>query len=732
MPSRRLPRRARTLRPWRTSLPALITLCVASGAHAAADDRAPAAPAAAASSATPMPALPPTERELPAISVRASATADPTVGYQPRTSSIAGGDDRALKDIPQSVAVVSSSVMQDQQARSLDDVLGNISGVTQTNTLGGTRDAFIKRGFGSNNDGSVLVDGVRTPVLHSYLATIDRVEVLKGPASLLYGMQDPGGVINLVTRKPEDTFGGSISASRTSHGGSSAQFDLTGPLGQPGQVAGGTLAFRLTGEYDTSRYWRSFGRERDALIAPALSWHDANTSIDVSYQYVDYTTPFDRGTVLVNGRPDDALRYRRYEEAWAQSSGIQETLRARIEHRFSDAWRVRATYGWGRDRYAQNITRATAFNSTTGAMTRSADANLGRNDADQIATLGLLGNLTLAGMRHALYVGGEYERQRSFRGDTIRGAATRGFDLYDPVYGLLAPGGTVNAKQSDSLSKVHTYSMIVQDSVKLTDRLTAVAGLRWEDWQQESGMGRPFVFADRSHGNVWLPQFGLAYALTPSLTAYANVSRSFKPNVASNVTSPLAPEFGRVLEAGLKFSLKPGITGTLAAYQIDKRNVAVTVGDITSTIGTARSRGIELDVAGQITRHLSLIGSYAYTNANDRDSNTPLVNVARHTGSLFAVYDTALANLPGRWRFGGGARLVGARPGDTANSFTLPGYVTVDAFAAYETTIGKFPTRIQLNVKNLLDKTYYPSSNSNLIVAVGEPRLVTLTTTVSF
>lgn len=95
-------------------------------------------------------------------------------------------------------------------------------------------------------------------------------------------------------------------------------------------------------------------------------------------------------------------------------------------------------------------------------------------------------------------------------------------------------------------------------------------------------------------------------------------------------------------------------------------------------------------------------------------------------------YDTAIANLPGRWRFGGGARLVGTRSGDTANSFTLPGYVTVDAFAAYETTIGKFPTRFQLNVKNLLDKTYYPSSNNNLIIAVGEPRLVTLTTTVSF
>ncbi|KVZ17557.1 TonB-dependent siderophore receptor [Burkholderia stagnalis] len=719
MPVRRTPRRARAFRPLHASLPALITFCIASGAHAGTDDTAGAD-------------APPAAPALPTISVNASAVADPTIGYQPRTTSIAGAQDTPLEKIPQSVAVVSSSVMQDQQARSLDDVLGNISGVTQTNTLGGTRDAFIKRGFGSNNDGSVLVDGVRTPVLHSYLATIDRVEVLKGPASLLYGMQDPGGVINLVTRKPEDTFGGAISATRTSHGGAGATFDLTGPLGKPGQVAGGTLAFRLTGEYDTSRYWRTFGRQRDALIAPALSWHDANTSIDVSYQYVDYTTPFDRGTALVNGRLDDSLRYRRYEEAWSQSSGIQETFRARVEHRLSDAWRLRATYGWGRDRYAQTITRATSLNGATGAMMRSSDANLGRNDSDQIATLGLLGNVTLAGMKHALYVGGEYERQRSFRGDTIRGKATPGFNLFDPVYGLLAPGGTPSKTQSDSLSKVHAYSIVLQDSVNLTERLTAVAGLRWEDWQQESGMGRPFVYADRSHGNVWLPQFGLAYAITPSLTAYANVSRSFKTNVSSNAAAPLAPESGRVVEAGLKFNVARAITGTLAVYQIDKRNVAVTVDNVTSTIGAARSRGVELDVAGQLTRHWSVIGSYAYTNANDREANLPLINVARHTGSLFAVYDTALANLPGRWRFGGGARFVGARPGDTANRFTLPGYVTVDAFAAYETTIGKFPTRFQLNVKNLLDKTYYPSSNSNLIVAVGEPRLVTFTTTVSF
>ncbi|WP_241172656.1 TonB-dependent siderophore receptor [Burkholderia gladioli] len=715
-----------------------LTLALAGAAHTSAASAAdasgtaaPAAPAIAASSAAPA-----TEaaaaHTLPTVSVRGAAAAEPTVGYQPRTTSITGFPNQSVMKVPQAVAVVSSTVIEDQHARSLDDVLSNVSGIVQTNTLGGTRDAFIKRGFGNNDDGSILVDGMRSPVLHNYLAAIDRVEVLKGPTSLLYGVQEPGGVINLITRKPEDEYSGSISASKTNHGGAGGSFDLTGPIGGVGQVAGGTLAFRLTGEDNTSQYWRTFGRERDSLIAPALSWHDARTSIEIRYQYADYTTPFDRGTVLVNGRLDDALASRRYEEAWAQSSGIQEMFQAKVEHQLSDNWRVRAAYSWGRDRYGQYITRATAFNSATGALTRTADANLGRNDSNQIASIGLLGKLTLGGIRNDLYFGTEYERRREFRGDTIRGTATKGFTIFDPVYGLLPPGVVPSATQSDNLWKTHTYSFMAQDNVHLSERLTAVAGIRLENWQQFAGQGRPFVVADDSHGHVWLPTLGLVYALTPGLSAYVNTSRSFVPNSSVDGLAPLPPTTGRSVETGLKFELNHSVTGTLALYQIDKRNVAVTVNGVSQTIGAARSRGVELDLAGQITRHWSVIGSYAYTDAIDRQANVPLVNAARHTGSLFAVYDTSIASLPGQWRFGAGAHFVGRRAGDTANSFTLPGYALVDAFAAYETRIGKFPTKVQLNVNNLFNKVYYPSSNSNLIIAVGEPRLVTLTTTVSF
>lgn len=667
---------------------------------------------------------------LAPVTVTAPLDAVPTVGYQPRASSIAGPGDAPLTDIPQSVSVVSAQVIQDQSARSLDDILANVSGLVQTNTLGGTRDSFLKRGFGTNDDGSILRDGVRSPLLHNYPVTLDRVEVLKGPASLLYGIQGPGGVINMVTRKPEDTFSGSVSYLHSSHAQNTGSLDLTGPLAD---VAGGKLSFRLTGEVDEAPYWRtSGGVNRHSLIAPSLAWHDANTSILLNYQYTDYTAPFDRGTVLVNGHPRDDLRYVRYEEGWAQSSGIQETANVRVEHKFNDAWRMRAIYGWARDRYDQYLTRASAFNSNTGAMTRSSDANLGRNDSENLASLSLLGDVATGPLRHQLMFGFEYERQRDFRGDTIRGRATPGFNLFAPVYGLLSPGGVPSATQSDSLSRVTSYSGIFQDAVHIGERWIVSAGLRFQHYEQLSGVGRPFVVNDNSHGQKWLPQLGAVYKLTPAVSLYANYARSFVPNVSSNALTALAPETGRIYETGVKLEMARGLTSTLSVFQIDKQNVAVTVGDVTSTIGRARSRGVELDVAGQITPNFSVIGNYAYTDTRDLDNDVPLVNAPRHMGGLLASYAMAFDGIPGRWRLGGGARFVGARAGDAANSFTLPGYGVVDAFLAYDTRLNSFPTRIQLNVKNLLNKAYYPSSASNLIVAVAEPRVVLLTTTLSF
>jgi iron complex outermembrane receptor protein len=207
------------------------------------------------------------------------------------------------------------------------------------------------------------------------------------------------------------------------------------------------------------------------------------------------------------------------------------------------------------------------------------------------------------------------------------------------------------------------------------------------------------------------------------------------------IGSNIAPEEGTSWETGAKFDLNQRLSGTVAVYDIDKRNVLVSqLNTATSlveyrTAGKVRSRGVEIDVTGKITNNWSMIGSYAYTDARVTEDPTlagnALQNVALNTASLYLVYDFGAA-LPGRLRLGGGAHYVGDRPGDAANSFTLPSYVVADAFATYETKYQKLPVIYQLNVKNLFNTVYYPSAVSQYFIAMGDARRVSLSATVQF
>lgn len=221
-----------------------------------------------------------------------NTTVEATNGYQPLNTSTATLTNMPMLDIPQVVNTVSDKVLADQHATTLDEALYNVSNVVQTNTLGGTQDAFVRRGFGANRDGSIMTNGLRTVLPRSFNAATERVEVLKGPASTLYGILDPGGLINVVTKRPEKTFGGSLSATSSSFGGGTGQVDVTGP------IDGTRLAYRLTGEYQDEDYWRNFGTERSTFIAPSLTWFGDDATVTVLYSHRDYKTPFDRGTIF--------------------------------------------------------------------------------------------------------------------------------------------------------------------------------------------------------------------------------------------------------------------------------------------------------------------------------------------------------------------------------------------------------------------------------------------------
>ncbi|ENK7136944.1 TPA: TonB-dependent siderophore receptor [Enterobacter roggenkampii] len=673
-----------------------------------------------------------------------TVTADPntpaeaTNGYQPLNTSTATLTNMPMLDIPQVVNTVSDQVLEDQHATTLDEALYNVSNVVQTNTLGGTQDAFVRRGFGANRDGSIMTNGLRTVLPRSFNAATERVEVLKGPASTLYGILDPGGLINVVTKRPERTFGGSLSATSSSFGGGTGQVDVTGP------IDGTRLAYRLTGEYQDEDYWRNFGNERSTFIAPSLTWFGDDATVTVLYSHRDYKTPFDRGTIfdLNTKKAVDVDRKTRFDEPFNVTDGQSDLAQLNAEYRLNSQWTAKFDYSYSQDKYSDNQARVMAYDAKTGNLTRRVDATQGSTQRMHSTRADLQGNVDIAGFYNEILTGVSYENYDLLRTDMMRCKNVKGFNIYHPVYGKLNKCTTVSAADSDQTLKQESYSAYAQDALYLTDKWIAVAGMRYQYYTQYAGKGRPFNVNTDSRDEQWTPKLGLVYKLTPSVSLFANYSQTFMPqsSIASYI-GDLPPETSNAYELGAKFDLFDGVTANIALFDIHKRNVLYneSVGGetIAKTAGRVRSQGVEVDLAGSLTENTNIIASYGYTDAKvleDPDyAGKPLPNVPRHTGSLFLTYDIHNAIAGNTLTLGGGGHGVSRRSATNGADYYLPGYFVADAFAAYKMKL-QYPVTLQVNVKNLFDKTYYTSSiaTNNLGNQIGDPREVQFTVKMEF
>ncbi|HGH4644524.1 TPA: TonB-dependent siderophore receptor [Enterobacter roggenkampii] len=673
-----------------------------------------------------------------------TVTADPntpaeaTNGYQPLNTSTATLTNMPMLDIPQVVNTVSDKVLEDQHATTLDEALYNVSNVVQTNTLGGTQDAFVRRGFGANRDGSIMTNGLRTVLPRSFNAATERVEVLKGPASTLYGILDPGGLINVVTKRPERTFGGSLSATSSSFGGGTGQVDVTGP------IDGTRLAYRLTGEYQDEDYWRNFGNERSTFIAPSLTWFGDDATVTVLYSHRDYKTPFDRGTIfdLNTKKAVDVDRKTRFDEPFNVTDGQSDLAQLNAEYRLNSQWTAKFDYSYSQDKYSDNQARVMAYDAKTGNLTRRVDATQGSTQRMHSTRADLQGNVDIAGFYNEILTGVSYENYDLLRTDMMRCKNVKGFNIYHPVYGKLNKCTTVSAADSDQTLKQESYSAYAQDALYLTDKWIAVAGMRYQYYTQYAGKGRPFNVNTDSRDEQWTPKLGLVYKLTPSVSLFANYSQTFMPqsSIASYI-GDLPPETSNAYEVGAKFDLFDGVTANIALFDIHKRNVLYneSVGGetIAKTAGRVRSQGVEVDLAGSLTENTNIIASYGYTDAKvleDPDyAGKPLPNVPRHTGSLFLTYDIHNAIAGNTLTIGGGGHGVSRRSATNGADYYLPGYFVADAFAAYKMKL-QYPVTLQVNVKNLFDKTYYTSSiaTNNLGNQIGDPREVQFTVKMEF
>ncbi|MGH8451817.1 TonB-dependent siderophore receptor [Pseudomonas sp.] len=683
---------------------------------------------------------------LGATTISGASPSQDTTSYQPPPTSSVMRSQGLLLETPQTVNVVPAQVLRDQQPRNLDDALSNISGITQANTLGSTQDAVMLRGFGDNRNGSIMQDGMPLVQGRALNSTAERVEVLKGPASLLYGIQDPGGVVNIVSKKPELVQSTSLTVRGSTFGdgknGSGGNLDTTGPIGDSG------LAYRLIVDHEDEDYWRNFGTHRETLVAPSLAWYGDTTKVVFAYEHREFLSPFDRGTAIdpKTNHPLNIPSTRRLDEPFNNMEGRSDLYRLEVDHDLNEDWKAHFGYSWNRETYDASQVRVVKVN-TNGTLTRSMDGTQGALTTDRFATASLEGKVNVAGMQHDLVFGLDDEYRKIYRADLIRQSPRGVFNYNNPVYGNEVAGTTVSAPDSNQTDLLRSDSLFFQDAIHLTDQWILVGGARYQMYDQYAGKGVPFTANTDGNGQKWVPRAGLVYRYTDQLSFYGSYTESFKPN---STIAPLAnktvldgslePEQSKAWELGTKFDMPGRITASAALFNIEKRNVLVQVGDglasVYSVAGKVRSRGLELDASGQLTDNWSLIGSYAYTDAvvveDSKYKGNDLQNVAKNTASLSAVYDFGSILGGDQLRVGAGARYVGERAGDAANSFELPSYTVADAFATYDTKIDGQKVKFQLNVKNLFDRTYYTSSVNTQFVSVGDARQVSISSTLTF
>lgn len=669
--------------------------------------------------------------------------------YKPRQDASTLRTSAPALETAQMVSVVPAQVIKDQHPRNLDDALTNISGLTQANTLASTQDAIMMRGFGDNRNGSIMVNGMPVTQGRSMNAAVDDVEVLKGPASLLYGIMDPGGVVNVVTKKPSLDAHTSVTLSGSTYGsgksGTGETIDTTGPIGDSQH-----LAYRVVVDHVDEDYWRNFGSHHETLVAPSLAWYDDQTQIVASYQYRKFLTPSDRGTVLnpVTKQPLNVPATERLDEPFNNMWGESHLAQLTFDRQLGNDWKAHLGLSYNRETYDANQLRVTSVNTTTHVLSRANYATKDALSTDAYGVGYLDGKMNIAGFRNDIQVGADVEYRQYYRGKLIRQATQYSFNYLNPIYGREASPSTVSAADSAQTNKLHDQSVFFQDSVHLNDKWIVVGGLRFQNYHQLAGKGIPFHVNTDSSDSKWVPRAGVIYKINDIASWYTSYTQSMKPSSSvaaldggAVITSAMKPETAVSWETGLKFDVPDKLTATIALFQIKKKNVLVEDTDSNGdsyyrTSGEARSQGIEVDVSGQLSKQWSAIASYGYldakTTVDPEYTGKNLVNVAHNTASLSLVYDAGLVG-PGKLRIGGGPHYVGKRAGDDANSFVLQGYTVADAFATYDTKINGQKVKFQFNVKNMFNKVYYTSTaDSQYFISLGDARQVSLSATFDF
>lgn len=643
-----------------------------------------------------------------------------------------------LRELPQSVRIVTRQAIDDLGATKLDDVLDYVGGVSRQNNFGGLWDNIAIRGLaGDQNIGmATLFNGF--PSGRGFnaprdLASVERVEFLKGTAAALYGSSEPGGTLNVVSKRPLWKPAHALEGYAGSHRLRRAAIDSTGPIGE-------AFAYRLNAALEDRDSFRDHVSAERQVVAPAFTWLPSqDTSLDYTAEVLRHRTPLDRGVVAVDNRLGVIPRSRFLGEPADGAVTVQNaTHQLILTHDWRPGWRSRVGL-------SVRETSIDGYSTEPGAL--QADGQLRRQRrlrnyaSDDIAVQAeLRGEVEAGGVGHELLFGLEghrFEMDSVMRRVNPTDGSPYAIDIHAPAYGQPRPEPGTSV---DTLEQQHNAAFYIQDAIALSPQWRLVAGVRHDRYRQTLHNRLTGTAAAQAPSST-SPRLGVSWLPDARWTVYLNAGRSFRPNTGTDATGRgFEPEVGRSLELGAKWeSADRRLGATASLFDIRKRQVLTadpSNAGHSVAAGEVRSRGLEFDLVGRLTTHWRLNSSLVLndvkvTRDHQLETGGRLLNVPEVNGSLLAVYETSLDD-GGRVGIGGGVTHTGKRLGQArtqaevdqgAAPFELPAYTTAKLVGYWRVSAA---LRFTVDVDNLTDRTFYTSSYSRLWVTPGSGRTVTL------
>ncbi|WP_348686781.1 TonB-dependent receptor [Aeromonas bestiarum] len=629
------------------------------------------------------------------------------------------------KLVPQAIDSVKASELTAFGQPTLSEALTGIPGV---NASGDTRfDGVNIRGFSASND--FYLDGFRDDMQYTRdLGNIERVEVLKGPAAVLYGRGSTGGIINRVSKKPQKGQESSVSALVGSFDNRRLAADLNGEAGEQVQL-------RLNLAQEDKDSFRDGVTSKRTLLAPSVNWEISDRlNWLVQYERNEHDRTPDRGIPGVNGRPADVPKEYVYSDTRRDFiDDVAQSTRSRLSWDINDQWQLRQQLGYtSLDSQFDNtyVTSVKGDQVTRSRWQQDLKAN------SLISNTEAEGQLQTGPIEHRLLVGFEQNWQERTPKLYQNASPIPAGNLYDP--GSLPTYDGAMKLSSDANHKVRGYGLYLQDQLSLGD-WHLLGGLRRDDFtvtSRRNDLNKEETVSVTSLS----PRLGLVWNPIEEHAFYTSYSKTFTPVggeligiTPGDKNNSLDPQHTRLYEGGVKSDWLDGrLATTLSVYRLEMYNKrSKDPLDPTKVIltGLQRTEGIELSARAQLTDEIYLRGGIAIQDAEQVKADADLqgkrpMNVSRQNGQLFAGYQSGKQG----WFGETGVTAVGDRFADNANTTTLPGYARFDARAGYRWQ----QWETQLSVENLTDHDYFVSATSTSQIMPGTPRQLNLSAAYRF